>query len=268
MMSVPPIKSMLQIVAVMLGSSLVATSALGESFDKPIKKVVVEVGRSTHFSPNDDRDFRLDCFYYPAFMVKQLWAKDWKGTVTVKTLSSAPGRFPPCIIARDDPGESGGEDGWFFVGAKGQLLFWEDPDGLNGGQLFRIVDWKTDKKIFEDTALIWDGRPIPLLDFGHYSEGKTLIRYRRVVVGDCSIAKDGLSCWSKLKVRFGLGSAPIPKCTGYRQPGQKPWAYPDPGVPAEEIGTESALAYPVEVELFPQPLIKPVPGRIKCSAEE
>jgi len=258
------IKALLQFAVMAFGCSLLSQVAQGESFDKPIRKVVVEVGQSKHFSPNDDRDFSLECFYYPAFMVKQLWAKDWKGTVMVTAISSPPDQLPPCRITINDPGE----DGWVFIGAKGPLLFWEAPDGLNGGEDFRVVDLRTGKKIFEDTALIWNRRAIQPFGFASAPDGKMLIRYRRVVVGDCSIPKDGTSCWSKLKVRFGLGNAPIPKCTGYRQPGQKGWVFPDPGVPPEEIGTESALTYPVEVELLPQPLTRPIPGLIRCSAAE
>jgi len=174
------IKALLQFAVMAFGCSLLSQVAQGESFDKPIRKVVVEVGQSKHFSPNDDRDFSLECFYYPAFMVKQLWAKDWKGTVMVTAISSPPDQLPPCRITINDPGESG-EDGWVFIGAKGPLLFWEAPDGLNGGEDFRVVDLRTGKKIFEDTALIWNRRAIQPFGFASAPDGKMLIRYRRVV---------------------------------------------------------------------------------------
>ncbi len=97
-------------------------------------------------------------------------------------------------------------------------------------------------------------------------EAGYILRYLRVVGGDCSIAKDGLSCWNKFRKHYGLALAPLPKCAGYKHVGDKEWVVGDPGMPPEEIKNPSTISYPVEVNLFPQPSIKAVPGSLTCSA--
>ena len=42
-----------------------------ESFDKPIRKTVVNLGRSRTIMPNYPARIKLSCFYYPGFMVKE-----------------------------------------------------------------------------------------------------------------------------------------------------------------------------------------------------
>jgi len=39
-----------------------------------------------------------------------------------------------------------------FKGAKDNLVFFNAPDGTNGGLLFRVYDARTGKKLFEDSA--------------------------------------------------------------------------------------------------------------------
>jgi hypothetical protein len=153
---------------------------------------------------------------------------------------------------------------WSFEGVKGSLLFLEAADGDdNGGMPFRILDVKTGKKIFEDSAW-WNGH----LEFVHTSDGIMALRYLRVVGGDCSIPKDGMGCWSKFRTHYGLALAMVPKCTGYRHEGDKEWVVGDEGVRPDEITTASTIAYPVAVELFPRPSITAVPGPVKCTPIE
>jgi len=73
-----------------------------------------------------------------------------------------------------------------------------------------------------------------------------------------------MSCWSKFRKHYGLALAIAPKCTGYRQEGEKEWVVGDEGVPPEEIKTPSAIDYPAAVDLFPRPSIRAVPGEVKC----
>ena len=155
------------------------------------------------------------------------------------------------------------KDGWFFEGVKGALLFLEASEGdENAGMPFRVLDMKTGQKVFEDSA-----RGGGHLAFAHASDGNMSLRYFRRVGGDCSLAQDGMSCWSKFRRHYGLALATVPKCRGYRHEGEKEWVVGDKGVPPEEINTPSAIDYPVVVELLPRPSIRAVPGPVQCFAE-
>jgi hypothetical protein len=128
---------------------------------------------------------------------------------------------------------------------------------------FRILDMKTGQKVFEDSAR--GGRH---LAFAHASDGNMSLRYLRRVGGDCSIPKDGMSCWSQFRRHYGLALVTVPKCMGYRHEGDKEWTVGDEGVPPEEINVPSAIDYPVVVELFPQPSFRAVPGPVQCFPQQ
>lgn len=72
----------------------------------------------------------------------------------------------------------------------------------------------------------------------------------RVLVGTCSVPKNGTSCWKKFKEQPGLNAAPMPKCSDYKGV--------DAGV------SPSVIAYPVEVLLFPKPIIKALANPQRC----
>jgi hypothetical protein len=248
------------VVLVILTSGSVA---LAESFDKPVRKTVVDLGRSSTLMPNYPARIRLSCFYYPRFMVKQLYDEGVKGTQWVAIAPVINGDTPACRLAHAPSERFMTKDGWFFEGVKGPLLFLEAQEGdENFGMPFRILDEKTGQKIFEDSA--GGGRHIA---FAHASDGNMSLRYLRRVGGDCSIPKDGISCWSKFRLHYGLELTTVPKCSGYRHEGDKEWTVGDEGVPPEEISVPSSIDYPVVVELFPRPSIRAVPGPVQCYAE-
>jgi hypothetical protein len=251
-------------VTVVWGNSASGSVALAESFDKPVRKTVVNLGRSPHLMANDPRPIQLSCFYYPDFMVKELNNPGLKGVRWVTITPVINEDAPACRLAHDSTERFMAKEWWSFEGVKGSLLFLEAADGDdNGGMPFRILDLKTGKKIFEDSAW-WNGH----LELVHTTDETVSLRYLRVVGGDCSIPKDRMSCWSKFRRRYGLAIATVPKCTGYRHEGEREWVVGDEGVPPEEIKTPSAIAYPVVVELFPRPSIRAVPGPVKCSPVE
>jgi hypothetical protein len=57
------------------------------------------------------------------------------------------------------------------------------------------------------------------------------------------------SCWEDVKKKLKLQNVEMPTCTGYK-----------------DIATrwESAVAYPVEVALFPKPVTKTIDGPVRC----
>jgi hypothetical protein len=193
-------------------------------------------------------------------MVKELDNPGLKGTRWVTIMPVIKEDVPACRLAHDSIERFMAKEWWSFEGVKGSLLFLEAADGDNGGMPFRILDIKTGKKIFEDSAWGMIGH----LEFVHSSDGSMSLRYLRVVGGDCSIPKDGMSCWRKFRRHYGLALATVPKCMGYRHEGDKEWVVGDEGVPPAEIKTPSVIAYSVAVELFPRPSIRAVPGPVKC----
>ena len=227
-----------------------ANTLIAESYDKPIRKAVVNLGRSPELMPNNPARIQLSCFYYANFTVKELDDPGLKGTRWVTITPAINKDLPACRLAHTPTERFLAKEWWSFEGVKGSLLFLRAADGQNGGMPFRIMDWKTGKKIFEDSS--WSSGN---LDFVPTSEGTVTLRYLRVVSGDCSIPKDGISCWSEFRSRYGLVLATIPKCTNS--------VVDDKGV-APELNTPSAIAYPVEVELFPRPSLRAVPGPVLC----
>ena len=251
-------------VMVVLGNPTSGSVAPAESFDKPLRKTVVNLGRSPYLMPTNPARIQLSCFYYPDLMVKELNNPGLKGVRWVTITTVIDGDAPACRLAHASTERFMAKEWWSFEGVRGSLLFLEAADGDgNGGMPFRVLDMKTGKKLFEDSAW-WNGH----LEFVHTSDGSMALRYLRVVGGDCSIPKDGMSCWSKFRRHYGLALATVPKCTGYRHEGDKEWVVGDEGVPPDEITTASAIAYPVAVELFPRPSIRAVPGPVKCTPVE
>jgi hypothetical protein len=243
-----------------LGNSILASGATTESFDKPVRKTVVNLGRSRYLMPNNTSRILLSCFYYQKFMIKELNDPGLKGVRWVTLTPILNEDAPACRLAHASTERFMAKAWWSFLGVKDSFLFLEAADGDNGGMPFRVLDLNTGKKIFEDSAW-WNDH----VEFVHATDQSVSLRYLRVVVADCSIPKDGMNCWTKFRKRYGLTTATPPKCSGYRIEGEKESAEVDEGLPPAEIDTASTIAYPVEVDLFPQPKIKPISGPMKCT---
>jgi hypothetical protein len=245
---------------VALGQSNSRSAPPSRSFDKPDRETVVNLGRSIYLMPNNPSRIELSCFYYSDFMVKQLNDPGVKGTLWVTITPIISQDLPACRTAHAPTERFMAKEWWSFEGVKGSLLFLEAADGdSNGGMPFRILDMKTEKKVFEDSA-----RGGSQMEFSHVLDGSMSFTYLRRVGEDCSIPQDGLSCWSKFRSRYGIALPTVPKCTGYRREGEKDWVAGDEGVPPAEIKLPSVLDYPVVVSLFPRPSIRAVPGRVDC----
>jgi len=244
-----PVRLALLVVAVVLGNLALGSLAFAESFDEPLRKSVVDLGRSPYLLPTSPSQIELFCYYYPAFMIKQLNDPGLKGTRWVTIVPILNGHVPACSRSHGSAERFIEKEWWTFIGVKGSLLFLEAADGEDGGMPFRILDLKTGKKIFEDS--VWgDGH----FEFADTFDGEMSLRYLRTVREDCSITWGGTSCWNKFREKWGLPPATAPKCTNFEG---KP-------VPVEEKETPTAVVYPVAVELFPRSSIKAVPGPVKC----
>jgi hypothetical protein len=248
-----PLRVTQLVVAVALASSIFCPCALSESFDQPIRKTVINLGRSAYLMPNSPSRVELSCSYYAAFMAKELDDPGMKGTRWVTITPIQDGHIPKCRVSHSSTEKFIAKEWWTFIGAKGSLLFLEAADGDdNQGMPFRVLELKTGEKIFEDSA--WDSN----LTFSRTPDGKISLGYLRVVGGDCSIPKGGGSCWNGLREKFGLPPAAAPKCANYLG---------EQTLTAQDAQSHSVIAYPVAVGLFPRPSIKVVPGPVKCRQE-
>jgi hypothetical protein len=227
-------------------------AAHAESFDKPLQKKVVDIGRSEYLMSNDNRHVTLTCSYYSTFMIKELNDPGNKGALSISvspdhaacTKTSGPGER----LFNDQDGHPW--DG-YFAGVKQNLVFLRRSDGDGGGLPFAAFDPTTGTKLFEDSVRLGSGGNLDL-NFVHASSSQITLRYSRVVTEDCSIPKDGSACWNKFKDKSGLKLAPMPSCN-YR---------------GEDPRAPSVIDYRVEVSLFPKPSIKALANPVDCWPHE
>jgi hypothetical protein len=232
--------------SLVLGAPTSSFAANAEAFDKPLQTKVVDLGRSSLLMRKDEH-VKLTCFYYSHFMVKQLDDPGNKGALFIAIVITRPGQVPACT-RRHGPGEELFPQDWdqYFGGVKRDLVFLFAADGTDEGLGFRAFDSRTRAKVFEDSVSLLHQE----IDFAQASDNQITLRYLRVVSGDCSVPKDGSACWSKFREKLGLKLAPMPKCRDYE---------------GEEAGkAPSVVYYPVQVSLFPKPLMKALDDPITC----
>ena len=246
-----------------------AFTASAESFTKPLREITVSMGRSPHLMPYDNRPITLSCFFYSDLVVKELNDPGLKGAAWTSVLPIHAGSKPECHVSHEAGEKVVNDFGGSFEGVKNDFVFMRDADGLNGGIVFTVIDWKSMTKLFSDNALFWDRRPImERLTFSRSRKGELEIKYRRVAEADCSIPKDGMQCWHKIRKQFNLPSRNVPRCSGYKQRGQMKWEVGDPGIPPSDTDVPSAIVYPVITTLSSEPKTKAVRGQLTCSALE
>jgi hypothetical protein len=194
-------------------------------------------------------------------MVKQ-YDEGQKGS---EWLAIAPveGRTPPLCALSHGAGEkviTYPEWSGYFIGAKGRLVFFRAADGTNAGMPFVVYDSQTETKVFEDsyhdTSIF--NRKVESSPFNHMRvfegrNGQFSLKYLRVVEASCDLHREKSSCWQRVRKRLELQNTEIPMCAGYIGISTR-W--------------ESAVAYPVEVTLFPKPAIKTIPGPVRCWPED
>ena len=231
---------------------LAATQA--DSFDVPVKKQVVDFGPSPY-----SRGYRvkLSCYFYLTFMVKE-YDEGQKGAEWLAILSFKEGMTPTCIQSHAVGEKVIVYPEWagYFKGAKANLVFFHGDDGTNGGMPFVVYDSKTGSKVFEDSYydasmgnIRTQNSPFNRLRVMETEDGRLSLKYLRVVEANCDLHREQASCWEQVRRKLELKSADMPVCSGYKNILTR-W--------------ESVVAYPVEVSLFPQPVVKTTVGPVKC----
>jgi len=87
------------------------------------------------------------------------------------------------------------------------------------------------------------------LRFSGRQDSDLTMTYLRVVEADCDLHFEKTACWEKVRKKLDLKDAPMPVCTSYESVSDR---------------AVSAVAYPVEVSLFPQPVTKTIAGPVMC----
>ena len=248
-----------RLLLIALSALFCASPACADSFDKPLKKKVVDFGASDNNLPGRT-NFRvkLYCYFYPTFLIKEYNNEGEKGAEWVAIVPIQNGTAPACVRTH-----SAGERilkypewGGYFNGVKGNLVFLNNEDDIDGGMPFTVYDFRTGKRIFQDSA--YDSSmgtqkpprsPFNHLRFSGNQDSNLTITYLRVVEAECDLHSEKTACWEQVRKKLDLKDAAMPVCTSYEN------------VSDREV---SAVAYPVEVSLFPQPVTKTIAGPVKC----
>ena len=230
--------------------------AQNDSLDVPRKKQVVDLGPSPYY-PSASVPIKLSCYFYADFMVKEYdegqKGAEWQAIVPVKD-----GVAPSCTKshAADEKVIEYPEWHGYFRGAKGNFTFFHAEDGLNGGMPFVVYDARTGKQLFQDSyfwAGMWNTKfadsPFNDIRVNITPNGRIFLKYLRVEEGGCDLHLERTHCWPEVRKKFELKPTPMPVCSGYK------------GITTRY---ESAVAYPVEVSLFPQPSTRTIAGPVRC----
>ena len=246
------------LVGLLLALSLPVSACVAQtgSFDAPLKKSIEYFGPSPYYPGGTVRS-KLTCYFYPTLLVKE-YDEGQKGAEWLAIVPNNTRAAPKCVRSHV-PGErviEGSEWRGYFKGAKRNLVFFNDSDGINGGLPFVVYDARTGQKIFQDSAYdssMWSRKvqdsPFNRLRVIRAQNGQMFLRYLRVVEANCDLHTEKASCWEQVREKLELTTAQMPSCSGYER------------IPSR---WESSVAYPVEVLLFPQPATKTIAGPVKC----
>jgi hypothetical protein len=254
----------------LVGLLLLASLSWGETFDKPVRKQRVELGKAAN--PLSDRT-RVTCYFFSNFMVKEVDLGE-KGADRLGIVPVPPQSTGKCTRARskDEVVISAKDWSGYFMGVKNGYVFFSGDDGWNGATPFAIFDAKTGKKLFEDSAKA----DITFLTSPHQS---ITMRYLRVVSDDCAILKDA-ACWQRMAGKYGLDNAAAPdcrkgyetiaesmakeRCAAQRAPVAACLKKERPLAIKQANDSPSVISYPVEVQLGATPSAKPTGAAVGC----
>lgn len=194
-------------------------------FDQPVAVDNVNLPAD---KANPDAKPAVNCYRFKGFMVKEVDL----GEVGAEKLAILP-EDAKCV--REDKAEKKvtDETAGYFLGAKGDFVFFQAPDGSNGGMPFVAIDTKTMKTLFSDS---FEGADFEKIDD---QGGKLVLDYVRTFSSDCSLYLDGVACAQKIKKETGLGD--VPNCDESYNAEKK--RTPDYAKEIEQL--PSVIAYPV-----------------------
>jgi hypothetical protein len=160
---------------------------------------------------NPQGKHEVKCFVYPRFMVKQVDL----GEVGADSLSITPvveGKTPACKQEKEPDEYVIPSEIWsgYFKGVKGDYLFLDAADGINGGLGFMVFSMSGKNKVFDDVA-VKGLKSIAIKD------GALTLRYRRGVAAPCSAVAEGAACAERIVKEMGVEASALASCeTGYK----------------------------------------------------
>jgi hypothetical protein len=197
-------------------------------FDQPVAVDNIDLPAD---KANPDAKPAVNCYRFKGFMVKEVDL----GEVGADKLAILP---EDAKCERDDAAEKKVTDpvAGYFLGAKGNLAFFQAPDGSNGGMPYVVIDTKTMKTLFSDS---FEGADFEKIDD---QGGKLALDYVRTFSADCSLYLEGTACAEKIKKETGLGDvAKLPSCDESYNAEKK--RTPDYAKEIEQL--PSVISYPV-----------------------
>lgn len=224
--------------------ALAAALAAKGPFDPPKATQVVELPANEHGQVG-----KLTCTVYRGFVVKEV-DRGEKGAEHHAIVRFDPtGAVPPCDLAFV-PGEV--EVSWagYFHGARGRFAFFVGDDGWEAGSMgFGVFDARTGKKVFEDAVV--QGPEKLVLE----PDGEDLkLRYRRAWRATCSLQKDPVGCWRKIRGALALPGEAPPCAAAYAK---EKAPLEDPTVLTYDAEVPSLTARRVRAAATPKPLCFP-----------
>lgn len=202
---------------------------------------------------NPDAQPQVNCYRYAGFMVKEVDLGE-KGAESL-AIAPADGACQRASGKNEQPVKD--DVAGYFLGAKGNIAFFQAADGWNGGLPFVAYDTKTMKRLFEDS---FEGSDFDSLEV---SGGKIVMSFRRVYSADCSLYLDATACAENIKKATGLGTiAPLPECGPAYEEEKK--RTPDYAKEIEQL--PSVISYQAELTYDGNALtIKPIKGETACN---
>jgi hypothetical protein len=253
-----------------LGLFLLASLSWGQTFDKPVRKQRVELGKAAN--PLSDRH-RVTCYFFPNFMVKEVDMGE-VGAERLGIVPVTPQSTGKCVRTRGKEEIVIPAEQWsgYFMGVKNGYVFFSGSDLWNSASPFAIFDSRTGKKLFDDSAA-------KDLSFITRPDQTITIRYLRVVSDDCFILKDA-ACWQRMAAKYGLDAATAPdchkgyeasaesmakgRCEGTKGPLTACIEKERPLALKQAFEAPSVISYPVEVDLSAKPSIKAAGAAAGC----
>jgi hypothetical protein len=240
------------------GSSTIAAAAensVARLFDKPVETAKVPLVPDP---VNSKAQPNVSCSYYRGFMVKQIDL----GEVGASQLSIVPvsgAQGPRCVQSNTSSENVIDAKEWsgYFKGVKGDYVFFDADDGVNGGLGFAVYKGPDGKKMFEDVAKSW--RTIEI-------KGMELrLRYVRTYAAGCSIFADAAGCWAKIKQDTGISQSTPPDCSAAYMAEQKRMQGNKDFTAGQIAAIPSVIDYEVETAVDgARHTITPLPGRLAC----
>jgi hypothetical protein len=228
-----------------------------ESFDKPVREKVVDVGPSPYLLGGHGK---LSCFYFNSFMVKQLDMGE-KGAEWISITPNDPVHTTRCTQGRAQRETviQNWQDG-YFGGVKEDFVFLVSADCFDSGCRFGVFETSTRKKLFEDHRRLSPKGKIAQIRFA--KNGDSLVmRYPRVVSAECSLPEKKSECWKEILRSTGLPPQPAPKCAEYKGFNQAA------GSGTDDLRDPSVVSFPVEVTI-PGFKTRILPGPVACWAAD